>query len=50
MPEAWVSIAEIETLFENDDNFVGRDITHSKIEERFNLVGRSQDGRMIFLV
>lgn len=45
-----VSIAEIETLFENDDNFVGRDITHSKIEERFNLVGRSQDGRMIFLV
>lgn len=45
-----VSIAEIETLFENDDNFIGRDIAHSQIEERFNLVGRSQDGRMIFLV
>ena len=45
-----VSIEEIEELFESEDIFVGSDGSHSQNEERFNMVGRSQNGRMIFLV
>ncbi len=45
-----VTIDEITALFANNKVFVGPDITHSTVEERFRAVGMNEHGRMIFIV
>ena len=45
-----VSIEEVESLFESDDLRIEPDIANSMSEERFNAIGRTDEGRCVFLV
>ena len=45
-----VSIGEVKSLFESVDLQIEPNIANSKIEERFNAIGRTVEGRSVFLV
>ena len=45
-----VSTDEVESLFESDDLRIEPDIANSKIEKRFNAIGKTAKGRSVFLV
>ena len=45
-----VSMDEVESLFENADLRIEPDISNSKTEERFNAIGKTSEGRSLFLV
>ena len=45
-----VSIEKVESLFESDDLRIESDIANSKFEQRFNAIGKTDEGRSVFLV
>ena len=45
-----VSIDEVENLFDKGDLQIEPDIANSKVEDRFNAIGKTKEGRSIFLV
>ena len=45
-----VTVADIEILFGSTSLSIEPDLANSKFEERFNAIGRTLDGRSLFLV
>ena len=45
-----VTVADIEILFGSTSLSIEPDLANSKFEERFNAIGRTSDGRNLFLV
>ena len=45
-----VSVADIEMLFGSTSLSIAPDLPNSKFEEHFNTIGRTTDGRSVFLV
>ena len=44
-----VTIAEIEYIFQNDPG-IAPDLEHSKAEARFYAIGKTEEGRSVFIV